>query len=174
MEEQFQTILQTVKPAVVEVIATREVREAKLKRERKSPSLMTQTEPVHYQNIGSGIVIDSNGHIVTTGAVVGGTNHIEVAFADGQHQPAKLVGLDRFTDIAVLRVQRGYPPETTIGDSDEIGAGSWVMTVACSYGNCSTLSFGIVNGLEILPDYPFYEAIQINIFEHNFECCTRI
>lgn len=116
----------------------------------------------HHQNIGSGVLIDSDGYIVTTEAVVRNADKIEVKFSCGQRQSATLVGIDGYSDIAVLRAENGYPTETVLGDSDQLGPGSWVVTVGCSYGACPTLSFGIVNGLEILSDNPHYEAIQIN------------
>jgi S1-C subfamily serine protease len=162
MEQQFQTIVNAVKPAVVEVIATREVSEVKLDPFFKD-AFSGKSVPVrHHQNIGSGILIDSDGHIVTTGAVVANADKIEVKFACGQRQFATLLGLDGYSDIAVLRAEDGYPTKTVLGDSDQLRAGSWVVTVGCSIGACPTLSFGIVNGLEVLSDNPFYEAIQIN------------
>ena len=162
MEQQFQTIVNAVKPAVVEVIATREVSEVKLDPFFKD-AFSGKSVPVrHHQNIGSGILIDSDGHIVTTGAVVANADKIEVKFACGQRQFATLLGLDGYSDIAVLRAEDGYPTKTVLGDSDQLRAGSWVVTVGCSFGACPTLSFGIVNGLEVLSDNPFYEAIQIN------------
>ena len=60
------------------------------------------------------------------------------------------------------RVEHDYPTQTTLGDSDQLRPGSWVVTVGCSFGACPTLAFGIVNGFEVLSDNPLYEAIQIN------------
>ena len=165
MEQQFQTIVNAVKPSVVEVIATHEVTEVRLGPVFKSfeDTVRGKSVPVqHHQNIGSGIVIDSDGHIVTMGAVVGNADKIEVEFMGGQRQPAVLLGIDAYSDIAVLRVEHDYPTKTVLGDSDQLRAGSWVVTVGCSFGACPTLSFGIVNGLEVLSDNPHYEAIQIN------------
>ena len=162
MEQQFQTIVNSVKPAVVEVTATSVVSEVRLSPVFKQPFIGRSTPVQHHQNIGSGVLIDSDGHIVTTGAVVANADKIEVKFACGQRQSATLVGIDGDSDIAVLRAEEGYPTETVLGDSDQLRPGSWVVTVGCSYGACPTLSFGIVNGLEILSDNPHYEAIQIN------------
>ena len=162
MEQQFQSIVNAVKPSVVEVIATRVVSEVRLDPVLKQALSDRSAVVHHHQNIGSGILIDSDGHIVTTGAVVAGADKIEVKFTCGQRQSATLLGVDGYSDIAVLRAKDGYPTETVLGDSDQLRAGSWVVTVGCSYGACPTLSFGIVNGLEVLSDNPYYEAIQIN------------
>ena len=162
MEQQFQSIVNSVKPAVVEVTATHVVGEVRLGPVPKEVFRGTSAPIQHHQNIGSGVLIDSDGHIVTTEAVVRNADKIEVKFACGQRQPATLVGIDGYSDIAVLRAEDGYPTETVLGDSDQLSPGSWVVTVGCSYGACPTLSFGIVNGLEFLSDNPHYEAIQIN------------
>ena len=162
MEQQFQTIVNAVKPAVVEVTATQVVGEIRLGPDLKEVFSGRSAPIQHHQNIGSGVLIDSDGHIVTTGAVVANADKIEVKFSCGQLQSATLVGMDSYSDIAVLRAEDGYPTETVLGDSDQLRPGSWVVTVGCSYGACPTLSFGIVNGLEILSDNPHYEAIQIN------------
>ena len=162
MEQQFQTIVNSVKPAVVEVTATHVVGEVRLGPVLKEAFRGKSVPIQHHQNIGSGVLIDSDGHIVTTAAVIRNADKIEVKFACGQRQSATLVGIDGYSDIAVLRAEDGYPSETVLGDSDQLRPGSWVVTVGCSYGACPTLSFGIVNGLEILSDKPHYEAIQIN------------
>lgn len=162
MEQQFQSIVNAVRPSVVEVIATRVVNDPKLGPVLKQTLSGSSAVVHHHQNIGSGILIDSDGHIVTTGAVVADADKIEVKFTCGLLQSATLLGIDGYSNIAVLRAEDGYPTETVLGDSDELRAGSWVVTVGCSYGACPTLSFGIVNGLEVLSDNPHYEAIQIN------------
>ena len=162
MEQQFQTIVNSVKPAVVEVTATHVVGEVRLGPVLKEAFRGRSVPIQHHQNIGSGVLIDADGHIVTTEAVVRNADKLEVKFACGQRQAATLVGIDGYSDIAVLRAENGYPFETVLGDSDQLSPGSWVVTVGCSYGACPTLSFGIVNGLEILSDNPHYEAIQIN------------
>lgn len=99
---------------------------------------------------------------MTTSAVVEGAEEIEVVFADGQRNRAKLRGIDSLTGIAVLAVEDDYPRKTKIGDSDQIRPGAWVVTVGSSYGYSPTLSFGIVSGLEILPNRPFYDVIKFN------------
>ena len=162
MEQQFQSIVNAVKPSVVEVIATRVVSQVRLDPVLKQALTDNSAVVHHHQNIGSGILIDPDGHIVTTAAVVANADKIEVKFTCGQRQSATLLGVDSYSDIAVLRAEDGYPTSTVLGDSDQLRAGSWVVTVGCSYGACPTLSFGIVNGLEVLSDNPHYEAIQIN------------
>ena len=168
MESEFQAIVQSVKPAVVEVVATFTVpgRQGKTRmfplNSGVSHSFVEDSqETIHYQNIGSGTLIDSGDHIVTTRAVVEGADEIEVIFGNGRRSSAELAGVDPLTDIAVLALKEGYSLRTKIGDSDQIRTGSWVITVGSSFGHSPTLSFGIVSGLEALPNRP-YDAIKVN------------
>ena len=162
MEREFQAIVKSVQPSVVEVVATCTVA-AKQISGRQGALLADDSETVFcYENIGSGIVIDSIGHIVTTAGVVENADEIEIVFANGERTPGTLLGVDVQTDIAVLFVENDNLPQTRIGDSDQIDTGSWVITVGSSYGHSPTLSFGTVSGLEILSDRPFYDAIKIN------------
>ncbi len=162
MESEFQAIVKSVKPSVVEVIATYTVPVQSIRKVGDKLVVDDVTAIQHYQNIGSGIIIDSAGHVVTTGAVVEDADKIEVVFADGRRSRAKRLGIDPLTDIAVLAVEGDNHPQTQLGDSDQIGMGSWIVTVGSSYGHSPTLAFGIVSGLEILPNRPFYDAIKIN------------
>ena len=162
MEREFQAIVKSVQPSVVEVVATCTVTAQKISG-RQGASLADDSETVFcYQNIGSGIIIDSAGHIVTTAGVVENADGIEVVFANGDRTPGILLGVDALTDIAVLFVESDNLPQTRIGDSNQIDTGAWVITVGSSYGHSPTVSFGTVSGLEILPTRPFYDAIRIN------------
>lgn len=169
MEREFQAIVQSVKPAVVEVVASFSVPERQadagifpLDSGVSRPFAEDRQKTVHFQNIGSGTLIDSEGYIVTTRAVVDGADEIEVVFGDGQRSSAELAGIDPLTDIAVLALKEGFPLQTKIGDSDQIRTGAWVITVGSSFGHAPTLSFGIVSGSETLPNLP-YDAIKVNV-----------
>ena len=162
MEREFQAIVKSVQPSVVEVVATCTVTPQKISG-RRGTLLSDDPEAVFcYENIGSGIIIDSSGHIVTTAGVVENADGIEVVFANGERTSGTLLGVDALTDIAVLSVENDNLPQTKIGNSDQTNTGSWVITVGSSYGHSPTLSLGTVSGLEILPDRPFYDAIKIN------------
>ncbi|RKU05954.1 hypothetical protein C6502_20930 [Candidatus Poribacteria bacterium] len=162
MEREFQTIVKSVQPSVVEVVATYTVTPQKISGRRGTLLSDDAEAGFSYENIGSGIIIDAAGYIVTTAGVVESADEIEVVFANGQRTLGTLLGVDALTDIAVLAVENDNLPQTMIGDSDQIDMGSWVITVGSSYGHSPTLSFGTVSGLEILPDRPFYDAIKIN------------
>ena len=178
LEKEFQKVVTDTRSAVVKVVAT----------QRIPPNA---EKPVFTrQEIGSGIVIDTTGHVVTTTFEMEIPSKIEVTFNNGAVSPAELIGTDIFTDIAVLRVadtqrtttqpqksqttapvrQRPtrMPSESkTIapvkwGDSSKINTGSWVVTIGSSYGQSPIVSFGIVGGWDTLPNQLCRELIKIN------------
>ena len=162
MEREFQAIVKSVQPSVVEVVATCTILPQKISGGRGTLLSDDSETGLSYENIGSGIIIDAAGYIVTTAGVVENADEIEVVFTNGKRTSGTLLGVDALTDIAVLAVENDNLPQTRIGDSDQIDMGSWVITVGSSYGHSPTLSFGTVSGLEILTDRPFYDAIKIN------------
>ena len=96
LEKQFQKVVTDARPAVVKVVATQRI-----------PS---NAEKLVFtrQEIGSGIVINTTGHVVTTTFEMETPNKIEVTFSDGAVSPAELIGTDIFTDIAVLRIVEAH------------------------------------------------------------------
>ena len=165
-EKDFQRIVTDARPAVVKVVTTR-VNSVSIQPE---PKVLAFTR----QDIGSGILIDTAGHVVTTTFEMDALNKIEVIFNDGEVSSAKLLGSDALTDIAVLRVSdwkfRDPPPRRAInpkvpvkwGDSSKIDTGSWVVTIGSSYGHSPIVSFGIVGGWDTVPDRLCGDLIKIN------------
>ena len=97
---------------------------------------------------GSGIVIDGAGNIVTNSHVVDGSTEIKVTLSDGQEIPAKLIGRDKRTDVAVVRLDR-VPKNLVaarLGDSDRIEVGEWVLAIGSPLGLEQTVTAGIVSG----------------------------
>jgi serine protease Do len=97
---------------------------------------------------GSGIIIDSAGNIVTNSHVVDGFSEIEVTLPDGQQIPARLIGKDSRTDVAVVRLER-VPQDLVaarLGDSNQIDVGEWVLAIGSPLGLEQTVTAGIVSG----------------------------
>jgi S1-C subfamily serine protease len=125
---------------------------------------LVDERPSVRENVGTGIIIDKNGYIVTTESVIGGAKSVQVNLADGRDFEAKIVGADPDTDIALVKIDAENLPTAPLGNSDTLKAGSWVVTIGRSYGKSPTLSFGIVSGIEPLPGRPaYYDAIKINV-----------
>ena len=110
LEKDFQRVVTDARPAVVKVVATQVM----------SVPLPSNTEKLAFtrQNIGSGIVIDTAGHVVTTTFEMETPGKIEVIFSDKKVSSAKLIGTDRLTDIAVLRIanmpRESAPPTNAV------------------------------------------------------------
>ncbi|HEY4343474.1 MAG TPA: DegQ family serine endoprotease [Parvibaculum sp.] len=100
------------------------------------------------QSLGSGFVIDAKGIIVTNNHVIDGADKIDVTFTDGTTLPAKLLGRDDKTDIAVLKIETKLPlPFVKLGDSDKMRVGDWVMAIGNPFGLGGTVTAGIVSAL---------------------------
>ncbi|MBB5691656.1 Do family serine endopeptidase [Roseomonas alkaliterrae] len=95
---------------------------------------------------GSGFIVDPAGYIVTNAHVVGAEAEVQVALADGRTLPARVVGRDVATDIALLKVEAGAPlPALRFGDSDRTRVGEWVMAMGSPFGLGGSVTAGIVS-----------------------------
>ncbi len=98
------------------------------------------------RGIGSGMIIDSQGHIVTNHHVAGGASKIEVMLSDGRRFSAKVVGTDPKTDLAVIKIDSKEPlPQITFGDSDKVEVGEWVIAIGHPRGLDQTVTQGIIS-----------------------------
>ncbi|HKP51731.1 MAG TPA: trypsin-like peptidase domain-containing protein [Chloroflexia bacterium] len=98
--------------------------------------------------LGSGVIIDSRGYIVTNQHVVANQQSLQVIFADGTKVNATLVGEDASMDIAVLKVEAKVPAVAQLGDSDKLELGQPVVAIGTALGDfANTVTVGIVSGL---------------------------
>jgi len=97
---------------------------------------------------GSGVLIDpAEGIILTNAHVIDGADEITVAFADGRELPARRVGSDARTDVAVIRVQAQTLPAIPIGNSDQLEVGDFVLAIGNPFLIGQTVTSGIVSAL---------------------------
>ena len=102
--------------------------------------------PQHVTSLGSGFIIDPAGYIVTNNHVIENSEQITVTLNDGSSLPAKVIGRDLKTDLALLKVVPKKPlPFTHFGDSDTARIGSWVIAIGDPFGLGSTVTAGIVS-----------------------------
>ena len=94
---------------------------------------------------GSGVVISSDGFIVTNNHVVENADAIEVVLNDNRSYQAKVVGVDENTDLAVLKVEEENLVPANYGDSDQINIGEWVLAIGNPYEFRSTVTAGIIS-----------------------------
>lgn len=98
-------------------------------------------------SLGSGVVADAEGHILTNNHVVEAADQIEVALNDGRRMSAKLVGTDPETDLAVLKIDARNLTPVTWGHADTLQIGDFVLAIGNPFGVGQTVTMGIVSAL---------------------------
>jgi serine protease Do len=123
-----------------------------------------QQQPRKAISMGSGFIIDKSGDIVTNDHVVENGRKITVKLADGREFDAKLVGADKATDIAVLKVKSDKPlPSVEFADERQVRVGDWVIAVGNPFGLSNTVTAGIVSSIgRDIGNGPYTDFIQID------------
>jgi len=104
-----------------------------------------RTEEYEARGLGSGVVFDEDGIVVTNNHVVENADEIEVVLSGGDTHPAELIGTDPETDIAVLRVDAQDLAAARLGDSDALEVGEWVLAIGSPFALSQTVTQGIVS-----------------------------
>ena len=123
-----------------------------------------QQQPRKAISMGSGFVIDKSGDIVTNNHVVENGKKITVKFPDGREFDAHLVGTDKATDIAVLKIKTDKPlPSVEFADDRQVRVGDWVIAVGNPFGLSNTVTAGIVSSIgRDIGNGPYTDFIQID------------
>jgi serine protease Do len=118
------------------------------------------------QSLGSGVIVSANGYIITNFHVVDKADRIRVSLMGepaSVSYPAKVIGTDRETDLAVIKIEVSHPlPYAKLGNSDSMQVGDWVLAIGSPFGLKSTVTAGIVSakGRNIVPQRQFQSFIQ--------------
>ncbi len=117
------------------------------------------------RGVGSGFVIDPDGYILTNAHVVEGADEVLVRLADSKGEfKARVVGADRQTDVALLKVETKGLPVAPLGDSSKLKPGEWVAAIGSPFGFSNTITAGIVSATErSLPDDVYVPFIQTDV-----------
>jgi Do/DeqQ family serine protease len=100
------------------------------------------------ENVGSGIILDSNGYILTNYHVIEKLDRILIKLSDGKEYFAKVLGYDTYTDLAALKISTlRRLPEPEFGQSKDLSVGEWVMAIGNPYGLDGTVTVGVVSGI---------------------------
>jgi serine protease Do len=157
--QSFVEVAKSVKPAVVNIFAT-----------RNGPSEGSQGTPFDdpffrrffgdewmkrfeapkerkERGLGSGVIVDPNGLIITNNHVVSKADEIKVFLSDKREFKAKLIGTDAKTDVAVLKIEAAGLPTVPWADSDKLEVGEFVLAVGNPFGLTQTVTLGIVSAL---------------------------
>ncbi|MBV8049513.1 MAG: DegQ family serine endoprotease [Paludibacterium sp.] len=120
-----------------------------------------QTDSISY---GSGFIISQDGYIMTNAHVVQGGNPIKVVMTDKREFKARLVGLDKRTDVALLKVDGSNLPVVKVGDPDQLKPGEWVAAIGAPFGFENSVTAGIVSAKgRSLPDESYVPFIQTDV-----------
>ncbi|MCE2835987.1 MAG: trypsin-like peptidase domain-containing protein, partial [Cyanobium sp. 49614_E6] len=107
-----------------------------------------QQSPRKVRGQGSGVIFQAQGLLLTNAHVVEGGARVIVGLQDGQRVEGQVVGLDRVTDLAVVRLARSGPwPVAPLGNSDELKVGDWAIAVGNPFGLDQTVTLGIISSL---------------------------
>ncbi|MHB1414048.1 MAG: S1C family serine protease [Chloroflexota bacterium] len=132
-----QDVAQTVKPAVVQIT-------------NQQVQFDQSNEPFTVPaGVGSGVIYDSQGHILTNNHVVAGAGSLLISLPDGRTFEGKVVGADALTDLAVVKVDAANLPVAELGESSELQVGEWVVAIGNALGlpGGPTVTVGVVSAL---------------------------
>jgi serine protease DegS len=143
--------VQRAAPSVVNVFAT------KVTREKRHPifddpvfkrffgNQATKPRIKRENSLGSGVIVDGNGYVLTNNHVIDAASEINVVLDDGRSLPARVVGTDPETDIAVLQAAGSKLPVASLGESEQMQVGDVVMAIGNPFGVGQTVTMGIVS-----------------------------
>jgi len=116
------------------------------------------------QSLGSGFIISSDGFILTNSHVVSAADDITVKLNDKREFKARLIGFDKRTDVAVIKIEASGLPHVTIGDPKILKVGEWVLAIGSPFGFENTVTAGIVSAIgRSLPQENYVPFIQTDV-----------
>lgn len=147
----FRKVASTVTPTVVyiETIIPAEEAFSDGNPESDDKSIWERLMPQRIRTVGSGVLITADGYILTNYHVIEGAvkRGLKVVLSDKREYDAKIVGVDTSTDLAVIKINASDLPAITVGNSDEVEVGEWVLAVGNPFRLQSTVTAGIVSAL---------------------------
>jgi serine protease Do len=130
---------------------------------RGRPNMPRGEAPV-MRGQGSGFIVSSDGYIITNAHVVDGADHVTVRLTDRREFKAKVVGVDKQSDIAVLKIDAKSLPTVLLGKSADANVGEWVLAIGSPFGFENSASAGIVSAKSrSLPDANYTQFIQTDV-----------
>jgi serine protease Do len=149
----FVEIAQRVEPAVVNIDTTQVADSIESDNEDRvgraqTPlyDMLRRPPPRPTHGVGSGFIIDTKGYIVTNHHVIDGANRITIGLLSGERFRAKVIGVDKETDLAVLKIDADHDlPTMKFGDSNAAQVGDWVLAIGSPFGLEQTVTAGIIS-----------------------------
>ena len=143
----FAPLVERIRPAVVNVAALQRVGKAGTYTDEPRGRRGGRDPKVTSMALGSGFVIDPSGYVVTDDHVIEDAEKVTIVVQDEVEYPARVVGRDPLSDLALLKIEPGHPLSyAQWGDSDAARVGDWVLAIGNPYGLDNTVSSGIISG----------------------------
>lgn len=145
LDAEYSRLVHAVLPSVVSITSSRKLQTPQVVDpleflfRRRTPQQQDQVQ------LGSGVIVSQEGHILTNHHVIANMEKIEVQLTDGRVLPAQLIGSDEQTDIAVLKVSAEKLEPLLLGDSDDVRVGQMVFAVGNPFGLQETVTQGIIS-----------------------------
>src|SRR5690348_6960605 len=155
--DSYADVVDVVSPAVVTVHATGHARASDTQfqvpddffgqffGERGPEGLRRQQRPRRETAVGSGVVVTTDGYILTNNHVIDGADEVSVDFTDGRTESAKVIGTDKPSDLALLKVNASNLKAIALGDSDAVKVGDVVLAVGDPLNVGQTVTMGIIS-----------------------------
>lgn len=147
LQNQIKSTASKVIPAVVSIASTVMVRDQAFSDEALPFGLFKEPPPRRQYGQGSGVIVSSDGYIVTNNHVVADAVDVEVILADRRQFKGKVVATDPKTDVAVVKIQAMNLPMVSWGDSGSLAVGDFVLAIGNPLGLSRTVTFGIVSAV---------------------------
>ena len=179
LSEAFEQVAETITPSVVTISTETKPKKSKpgktpdALRDFLGEDFMDKMVPSPQRGLGTGVIVDDQGHILTNNHVIGEADEVTVRLNSERTVKARVVGVDPRTDLAVIRikVKENLPKFAKLGDSDKLKIGEWVVAAGASFGLDNTITAGIVSakGRAISGNGQYEDFIQTRSEEHTSE-----
>jgi serine protease Do len=113
--------------------------------QQRRKSVPDQEEEEVPRGVGSGFIISADGYVMTNAHVVDGADEVYVTMTDKREFKAKIIGSDKNTDVALVKIEGSNLPRLTMGTSDKIRVGEWVIAIGSPFGLDNTVTAGIIS-----------------------------
>jgi serine protease DegQ len=138
---------QKAAPAVVSISTSKKGSKSPNSHEPWSKFFNGEQEDQDTAGLGSGVIVSPEGHILTNNHVIEEADDIEVILTDGRHAPAKIMGTDPESDLALLKIELGNLPVIVLGQTQNLQVGDVVLAIGNPFGVGQTVTSGIVSAL---------------------------